>query len=457
MARRVTKAEAFEFTTFKQVGDNEIAFNYLVHFTDGAIEKFQEKLVFPFKIKTLDKRSKSLLRQIHIVLGINYYKLYAPRKIRAQYTFDAMTASFWNKIYKNGLGEFAYVNGINPHHLGNFKATRPSREGFIVSKAFKIDGKYLTGIGGGKDSLVAWELIKQANIKQTAFACESPSHNNFLRRQVIDEIDPKSLIAMRRPDPKLDILRKEGLVYRGHSPMSAIVAFVALFCAYQRNLDGFIVANESSSNEYNLTWRGVKINHQWTKTANFEKSINDHLKYIGIPLVYISVVRPMNELMITALFSRMQQYHNKFFSCNKSILDKKGNPKKWCGNCAKCASATLLLAPFVSPVYLKSIIGVNMLDNINNVELFAELAGFSGDKPFECVCTKEEARAILRAISENHEYRSLPVIQELVRKYDDEEPVVTIEDLLKFMPAGTFPKDLAKKLLKVISTYGVMS
>ncbi len=453
MARRVNKANVFEFTTFKQLKEDEFAFNYLVHFNNGEIVKFQERLVLPFVVKNLDRNSKILLRQLHIVLGINYYKLYVPNKIRTPYNLDSKMTAFWNRVYRYGLGEFAYKNDLRPQSLGNFRANKPAKDFTPQPRVFDEEAKYLTGIGGGKDSLVAWELLRKMEIKQRAFALESPSHNNTLRREVILRLDTKAQVAVRIPDPKLDKLRQSGKVYRGHSPMSVIVAFVALFSAYQRKYAGFLVANESSSNEYNLTWGGIKINHQWTKTASFENTLNEYLQYLDLPLVYLSVVRPMNELMITSLFSRMPQYHEVFFSCNRSLLDKTGRPKKWCGECAKCASATLLLAPFLTPKQISAIIGKNMLLDEKNTQTFAELAGFTGDKPFECVCTKEEARSILRFMHSSPLYKDFPVVRELSKKYDDEEPVLSVDELLKFKPAKSYPRNLAIKMRKAIKQY----
>jgi len=453
MTRRVNKTNVFEFTTFKQLKEDEFAFNYLVLFKNGEIEKFQERLVLPFAVKNLDRGSKILLRQIHIVLGINYYKLYTPKKVRTPYNLDPKMTAFWNRVYRYGLGEFAYKNGLRPQSLGNFRSNKPAKEFTPHPQSFNEEAKFLTGIGGGKDSIVAWELLRKMEIRQRAFALESPSHNNALRREVILRLDSKAQIATRVPDPKLEKLRQSGKVYRGHSPMSAIVAFVALFCAYQRKYGGFLVANESSSNEYNLTWGGIKINHQWTKTASFENALNEYLQYLELPLVYLSVVRPMNELMITSLFAKMPEYHQVFFSCNRSLLDKAGRPKKWCGECAKCASATLLLAPFLTPKQISAIIGKNMLLDEKNTQMFAELAGFTGDKPFECVCSKEEARSILRFMHSSPLYKDFTVVREMSKKYDDEEPVLSIDELLKFKPTKAFPHTLGRNIRRTVKSY----
>lgn len=453
--KRPRLAERFEFTAFRQTDERTFAFQYTVYFANGAIERFTEKLEFPFAIKQIDKTATKILRQIHLVLGINYYKLHAAPKVVVPHRMDEVSASFWNKVYIYGLGEFAYLNRLSPRSLGNFKANvkSSSLSKCTASSAvpkFIPNGRYLTGIGGGKDSLVAWELLKALGVKQTAFACESPSHNNSLRRDVITSLGDKSLIVVRKPDQKLEKMRSNGTVFRGHTPMSVVIAWVAIFCAYLKKYDGFFVANESSSNEYNLTWRGVKVNHQWTKTVTFEKAMGAFLNHIGVDVSYMSVVRPMNELTITALFSKMEQYHDVFFSCNKSQVDAEGNAVRWCGKCAKCASASLLLAPFVSPEKLERIIGVNMYNNSSNVNLFAELAGFSGNKPFECVCTKEEAASILAYLHDNDEYNGMTVVSELWKQFGDGRDADSLNVLLNFKPTAYYPRQLSEKLSTIV-------
>lgn len=448
---RVAKTELFEFTTFKQVGEREFAFKYTVHFTDGTIEKFTDRLEFPFPIKSLNRTALKLLEQLHLVLGINYYKLHASHRVKVPYKLDAASAEFWNKVYRYGLGEFAYVNRLNPQKLGNFKATIEGTKSTLKPlKKFDFDARYLTGIGGGKDSLVAWELLKSLGVKQTPFIAESPSHNNILRREVVATLGGSPIIITRQPSKKLETLREEGKVYRGHTPMSVVVAFIAVFTAHVKKYDGFLVANESSSNEYNLTWRGIKVNHQWTKSQQFENAFNAYLQHLNIPITYLSVVRPMNELMITALFSRMKQYHKVFFSCNRSRLDKQGRPVRWCGECAKCASASLLLAPFLRPRELTAIIGKNMYQDKGNAALFAELAGFEGDKPFECVCTREEAAVILQHLHQDRQYKDMPVVETLYQKYEEADATDNMSELLRFRPQKAFPTNLARRLKKEV-------
>ena len=70
------------------------------------------------------------LRVLHLIAGVSYYKAAAPGQIRIDgYTIDADTAALLETIYVNGLGEFAYRNGLDLHGRIRFPhaAARPRR------------------------------------------------------------------------------------------------------------------------------------------------------------------------------------------------------------------------------------------------------------------------------------------------------------------------------------------
>ena len=76
---------------------------------------------------------------------------------------------WWKHLYFNGLGEFFYVNGIQEAEGENFMEIRcqcPDQEAPASfrkgSPAWENSRKgFLVPIGGGKDSAVTLELLKQ--------------------------------------------------------------------------------------------------------------------------------------------------------------------------------------------------------------------------------------------------------------------------------------------------------
>ncbi|PSD09840.1 hypothetical protein C7E14_22235, partial [Stenotrophomonas maltophilia] len=54
------------------------------------------------------------LQLLHLIAGVSYYKAGVPDTVSIDsYSIDADTAALVETIYLNGLGEFAYRNGLN--------------------------------------------------------------------------------------------------------------------------------------------------------------------------------------------------------------------------------------------------------------------------------------------------------------------------------------------------------
>lgn len=62
---------------------------------------------------------------------------------------------------------------------------------------------------------------------------------------------------------------------------------------------------------------GEKINHQYSKSYEFENDFEEYSKkYLKTEIKYFSFLRPLNELQIAKLFSKYKKYHKVFKSCN---------------------------------------------------------------------------------------------------------------------------------------------
>src|SRR5690606_6495664 len=67
------------------------------------------------------------LELLHLIAGVSYYKAAVPGAIHIDdYAIDAETAALLEDIYLNGLGEFAYRNGLDLHGRISFPASKPS-------------------------------------------------------------------------------------------------------------------------------------------------------------------------------------------------------------------------------------------------------------------------------------------------------------------------------------------
>jgi len=203
-------------------------------------------------------------------------------------------------------------------------------------------------------------------------------------------------------DPELLRLNQEGYL-NGHTPFSALVAFLSYLCAYLTNRKYILLSNEGSANE--ATVLGTKINHQYSKTYEFEDDFKEYSKNsLGLDIEYFSMLRCLNELQIAMLFSHYKQYHSVFKSCN---VGSKSIPWKWCCHCPKCLFVYIILSAFLSTLELTSIFGEDLYEKEELLPTFLELLGYAETKPFECVGTYEEVRFAVSLAIQNGKNGSL--------------------------------------------------
>ncbi len=290
---------------------------------------------------------------------------------------------WWKKLYFLGLGEFFYVNGIS--------ADRDSFINIISCGSFgcktestRVPNGCLVPIGGGKDSALTIETLRNAGMK-----CRCYAINN--RKSILKTVDKAGfseddlLIVKRRFDRSLVTLNEKGFL-NGHTPFSAIVAFSAEITAYLSGLRYIVLSNEASANESTVI--GMDVNHQYSKSFEFERDFHEYEeKFLGTGCYYFSFLRPLLEFQIAELFSRHEKYLPIFRSCN---LGSKVSPDIWCGDCPKCLFICLILSPFVSHERLVRIFGKDLMNDENMLGYFIELIGQSEHKPFECVGSIDE-------------------------------------------------------------------
>lgn len=404
------KVSSFEFTSYSLVpSKKEALFSYAIHFKNTPTLHFTEKLSFPKPI-TYSLKLKAFFQDTHIALGMSYYKLYCPPKIILAYSISKKRAQFWSTVYKNGLGEFLFKNKLDPKRIASFPFDSKIVDTIIE---YPRKNRSLLGVGGGKDSIVAIELLKKTKHDITGFVVETQRSSEIIKN-ILRIAEIPSLTIKRTIDPKLFNTYPDS--YNGHVPITAIIATIGSLCCALYDYHYTIFSNEAGSDESNYRYKDININHQWSKSSTFEKLYQQHLKGQISPDIYMfSVLRPFNELRIAQTFSQYTKYHNAFSSCNTNFSVHKDRPKKlWCTNCPKCASTFLLLSPWINKNKLIKMFGKNMLDDPLLLTLYRDLLGFGKLKPFECVGTFDELRAALYASQKS--YRSTIVSKTYYKK-----------------------------------------
>lgn len=433
------KAKVFKFLDYKisRYGQ-EIEFNYRLEFSNRDPLKFTEKLVLPKKFENITRAELALfLEPLHLISGISYYKLYCPPKIQTTYHLTKEQAEFWNTVYAKGLGEFLYRNNLDYKKLARFSGVAESKTKIINQKnisGFMPDGdRVLLGIGGGKDSIVAAELLK-GRYKTTSFLIESQKEDGLTRR-VMREIGNEQLIIKRFLDQKI-FLPHEGS-YNGHIPISAIFSFLGLLTARLYGYRYFAVGNEQSSNFGNLEYRELTINHQWSKSLEYESMLQEYTrKFITPHITYFSVLRQFYEIRVAQMFAEHKKYFPYFASCNRNFKIYKDRPDSlWCGECPKCAFVFLMLAAFVPKKELVLIFNKNLLDDESLIPLYRDLLGYGRLKPFDCVGTFDESRAALYLASKK--FKNSVIVKNFLPKI--KQPEELVRRVLRTAQALTVP------------------
>lgn len=156
-----------------------------------------------------------------------------------------------------------------------------------------------------------------------------------------------------------------------------------------------IFSNEKSASEGNLHWRGMEVNHQYSKSAEFEQDFGEYVAAeITQDIEVWSLLRGMGELAIVENFSTLTEYHDVFSSCNRNFHihgSRLAPTDRWCGECPKCAFVFLMLSAYLSSAEVVEIFGADLFARPALLPLFQSLLGYQSDKPFECVGTYDEA------------------------------------------------------------------
>lgn len=319
----------------------------------------------------------ALVFNIGLAEMFSYWKATCSQVVEIQAGFlDPDQIAFWHKLFIKGMGEYYFKNQIDFTANNFVTITTSSITPFNPPLNLSGGNSVLLPVGGGKDSIVTLEILKKHFKVIPLMINPTPA---------MGKIAPDAIVVKRLIDPRLLELK----YLNGHIPLSASIALIAVLSAQMSDCKYVALSNERSSDEGNTTYLGHQINHQYSKSLEFETDLNKYLKKITT-VKYFSFLRPLYELQITKLFTRYPQYFNIFTSCNKNFkIDHKQRPigGLWCKTCPKCVSIALLLGKEKSLI----IMGAYPPDMPENKNIMDGLLGITPIKPFECVLTRAEA------------------------------------------------------------------
>ncbi|MCD6091245.1 MAG: hypothetical protein J7J72_07075 [Bacteroidales bacterium] len=433
--------EKFHYTILNEIIN--ISFEFILK---GNAEKGVDDISFKpiiklpidseMNIKNIDVHLlENLIFHIGMVELISYWKAACPPEVIIKPFFlDENQIQFWKKLYWNGLGEFFYINEIDTS-IEDFMQISSPYEKVLEKTSFQSQEKIIIPIGGGKDSAVSLEILKDSELNIYPFIINprGASINTVKQAGITDK---NLLLAKRSIDSILIKLNEEGYL-NGHTPFSALLAFTTLLQAYLTGAKYIALSNESSANESSVT--GSYVNHQYSKTFEFESNFRAYYKtYITEDLEYFSFLRPLSELQIASLFVKFKNHHYSFRSCNVG-----SKTDSWCRNCPKCLFTYIILAPFLPEKELNSMLGENLILKSSLAKSLKELQGLTDTKPFECVGTVGEVNLALYQAIRHNDYPSSTVVI-----YDNITNETRFKNALKDWNKAHFLPEFLETLLK---------
>lgn len=398
-AFRFLDFDFYESTAFLRYGvDDSVTFEERIHFHDAPAPDAEHM-----------KALKACLRRLHLAAGVSYYKAYIPPEIHVEGApLSRKEADFFNLFYRSGLGEFSFRNGVTPH------ISFPSAEDVSPEPSgLKLPRRTVVPVGGGKDSIVTLEMLKKTGHSPVPFSVGLPRPI----RETIELSGRPSLRVTRTIAPELIELNRRADEFgtlNGHVPVTGIIAFILAAASVLYGFSDVAMSNERSANVGNTEKDGLTVNHQWSKSVEFERAFAGLMKDVLPDFRYFSLLRPLSELSIARMFSEIKRYDGVFTSCNRAFrLDETKRLDRWCGECDKCRFVFLALAPFMGRDRILSVFGRNPLNEAEQAEGFRRLLGLSSFKPFECVGEIEESVLAFSLLAARPEWREDAVIKML--------------------------------------------
>jgi len=416
MSETKRRGEVFRYESFDvDAGRGLLTCRYSV---DGR--EFSERVTLAAGERWETPAAQAAARLVFLLAGVSYYKTAAPPVIDLGGTaLTELERAFLREFYLQGLGEFAYRNGLDLSDLRIESADECDIQPPVTGSLSHSSGglRALVPFGGGIDSIVSVEHVRQ-RADVVLFVVSRPGD----RFEAIERPAAVSGLPVIRAGREIDqqLMRSAELGFlNGHVPVTGILSAIAVLAAVLDERDTVVMSNEWSASVPTLEHDGRPVNHQYSKSASFEAAFREVLAAdpAGLP-DYFSMLRDRTELWIADKFAGLERYHGSFRSCNRAFhLDKSLRLGHWCGQCDKCCFIDLILAPFMSAEALRAVFaadggGPEPLTKPELAAKFRALLG-AGTKPFECVGEVSECRAAVLLAARRADRAEFPLLQEL--------------------------------------------
>jgi UDP-N-acetyl-alpha-D-muramoyl-L-alanyl-L-glutamate epimerase len=305
-------------------------------------------------------------------------------------------ATLWSEVVRRVWAQWRYQHD-DPEYIGPTLSvgSSPIDQGPLVRN---LEGeKYLSFCGGGKDSLVAAQLLSLSETPydslvysnsvygraepQFAIIDRLLTHLNFgavHRQWVFDDFVEAPIIELE-PDLGIELLTS------AETPSSI---FASLPIVLAHGFTNIVLAHERSANVGNVIWSatGEDVNHQWGKSFEAETLLNAYIRdHLIADFSYFSVLQPIHDALIFAMLRKFPDAVPATHSCNIA--------KPWCMRCPKCAYVWINYKAWLPWDVVDPMFGdANLLDFPENQIHYRQMLGLSTHTPFECIGQIEESQ-----------------------------------------------------------------
>ena len=383
--------------------------------------------------------ARRLIRALAIIEAFSYWKALCSPVIEVALPGpDDAELGWWQAFWPGAMGEFFYRNRIDyttPGFLairGPVGADGPGGDGAAPA------GPPLVLFSGGKDSLALARVVSAASgTAPVDFFLYNPGER---LRGLAGSLAPGGrLVEVRRAIlPELLALNAAGHP-NGHTPFSAYLALAAMLTGYLRGSGPVMAGNSRSDDEPNVaSYLGRPVNHQWTKSYEFEAAARSYRdRWLPGAPGYSSPLRPLYEVQIIASLAGDVDTYLRTVSCNQA----RGGG--WCRSCAKCAWVFLATAALFGHDLAIRKTGGDMFADPALSGVYQEMAGLTGVKPFECTGSEDEVRAAIQAVGHGQPPDAYPALAACLR-----DPAVAGARPLAALLAGWGHDDLVPASLR---------
>jgi hypothetical protein len=416
---------------------------YTIDTADSVVEchyatadhTFTERFAFESEGNWTDPAVLAAVRILYLLAGVSYYKTSAAAVIDlGELATTARERDFLRTFYVNGLGEFAYRNGLD---LRGLRVEGPDADDVAPALYAPAPGRPLIPFGGGIDSIVTVAGLAADHPGAALCVVEPPGS----RYAAIEDAAAVTGLPVTRVERTIDPLVRRSAelgFLNGHVPVTAVITSAVVVAAVLQGRDAVVLSNEWSASVPTLVADGLAVNHQWSKGEEFEGAFGEVVRTaLGPDFSVFSFLRPRTELWVAEQFAGLPEYHRTFRSCNRAFHQSPAERlDHWCGRCDKCCFVDLVLAPFMERSELEAVFaGDEPLQNPANEERFRTLLGLgAGTKPFECVGDLDECRGALALAAERQDRAGNELLTRLRSELGDTAPA---DPTALLQPRGT--------------------